>query len=87
MRLPKKNRPAYPAGNGCIRLTAKPVLLHEKTSKQSGSYVAHTSPKIPLGRFGQPSEMAKAVTFLVSDDASYIHSTEITVDGDYPRIL
>jgi NAD(P)-dependent dehydrogenase (short-subunit alcohol dehydrogenase family) len=37
--------------------------------------------KIPLGRIGNPSEIAGAVAFLLSDDASYITSAEILVDG------
>jgi NAD(P)-dependent dehydrogenase (short-subunit alcohol dehydrogenase family) len=37
--------------------------------------------KILLKRFGQPSEIAKTVGFLASDDASFITGTEIVVDG------
>ncbi|MFH7005309.1 SDR family oxidoreductase [Flavobacterium bizetiae] len=37
--------------------------------------------KILLKRFGQASEVAKTVSFLASDDASFITGTEIVVDG------
>jgi NAD(P)-dependent dehydrogenase (short-subunit alcohol dehydrogenase family) len=37
--------------------------------------------KILLKRFGKPSEIAKTVAFLASDDASFITGTEIVVDG------
>ena len=37
--------------------------------------------KIPLGRFGQPEEVAKLVSFLASDEASYISGTVIAIDG------
>jgi NAD(P)-dependent dehydrogenase (short-subunit alcohol dehydrogenase family) len=37
--------------------------------------------KIPAGRFGEPSEIAKAVVFLASDEASYTVGSEIMIDG------
>ncbi len=36
---------------------------------------------IPLGRFGKPEEVAEAVTYLASDEASYITGQIISVDG------
>jgi NAD(P)-dependent dehydrogenase (short-subunit alcohol dehydrogenase family) len=36
---------------------------------------------IPLDRWGQAEEVAKAVLFLASDDSSYVHSSEIIIDG------
>lgn len=35
----------------------------------------------PLGRIGEPEEVAKLVTFLASDDASFITGTAIPIDG------
>jgi len=43
--------------------------------------IARRVGQIPLGRFGQPDEVAKAATFLVSDDASYITGAALPVDG------
>ncbi|HTT72256.1 MAG TPA: glucose 1-dehydrogenase [Anaeromyxobacteraceae bacterium] len=43
--------------------------------------------KIPFGRMGEPAEIARAATFLVSDAASYITGTTVFADGamtDYP---
>jgi NAD(P)-dependent dehydrogenase (short-subunit alcohol dehydrogenase family) len=44
------------------------------------------SKSIPLGRFGTPDEIAKAVVFLASDDASYITGTELFVDGGFAQV-
>jgi NAD(P)-dependent dehydrogenase (short-subunit alcohol dehydrogenase family) len=36
---------------------------------------------IPMGRFGEAKEMAKAALYLASDDSSYVTGTEFMVDG------
>jgi NAD(P)-dependent dehydrogenase (short-subunit alcohol dehydrogenase family) len=41
---------------------------------------------IPLGRWGTPDEIAKAVVFLASDDSSYITGTELFVDGGFAQV-
>ena len=35
----------------------------------------------PMGRMGKPSEIAKVVTFLLSDDASFVNGSDFLVDG------
>tara|TARA_B100001540_G_scaffold204456_1_gene180129 strand:+ start:747 stop:1532 length:786 start_codon:yes stop_codon:yes gene_type:complete len=42
---------------------------------------------IPLRRYGSPDEVASAITFLASDEASYITGSEILVDGGRFRRL
>jgi len=42
--------------------------------------------RIPLRRFALPEEIARAVVFLASDDASYITGTTLCVSGGQYRI-
>ena len=44
------------------------------------------SNSVPLGRFGTADEIAKAVVFLASDDASYIMGTELFVDDGFAQV-
>jgi NAD(P)-dependent dehydrogenase (short-subunit alcohol dehydrogenase family) len=41
---------------------------------------------VPMGRMGTSDEIAKAVSFLASDDASYIAGIELFVDGGYAQV-
>jgi glucose 1-dehydrogenase len=46
--------------------------------------------EIPLGRFGQPEEIAAAVAWAASDEAGYVTGTTIVVDGGmstYPKFI
>jgi NAD(P)-dependent dehydrogenase (short-subunit alcohol dehydrogenase family) len=42
--------------------------------------------QVPMGRVGQPVEIAKAVLFLASEDASFINGVELFVDGGLAQI-
>jgi NAD(P)-dependent dehydrogenase (short-subunit alcohol dehydrogenase family) len=39
------------------------------------------APTIPAGRAGDPAELARAVLFVASQDASYVNGAELCVDG------
>lgn len=41
---------------------------------------------VPMGRMGNPDEIAKAVTFLASDDSSFVTGIELFVDGGMAQI-
>jgi len=49
--------------------------------EQAQVFVERTLARIPLGRFARPEEIAKAVLFLASDEASYITGSDLVVDG------
>jgi len=38
-------------------------------------------PQIPLGRLGEPEEIARCVVFLASDDAGFITGSTLSVNG------
>ena len=42
--------------------------------------------QIPLGRLGQPDEVAKVASFLASDDASFVNGIELFVDGGAAQV-
>ncbi len=46
-------------------------------------FVKEENEKIYLKRFAKPEEIAKAILFLASDDASYITGTTLKIDGGY----
>jgi NAD(P)-dependent dehydrogenase (short-subunit alcohol dehydrogenase family) len=46
----------------------------------------HIKASVPMKRFGQPEEVAGAVAFLASQDASYITGVELNVDGGLGQI-
>jgi len=56
-----------------------PGLVYQEG--HSEEMIARTSATVPLGRPGQPEDVAAAVAFAVSDDASYINGSKIVVDG------
>jgi NAD(P)-dependent dehydrogenase (short-subunit alcohol dehydrogenase family) len=51
------------------------------SEEQIDGFKAGISARVPLGRIGRPEEIASAVAFLASEDASYITGVELNVDG------
>lgn len=63
----------------CPGPIATPLLLElfAKDPERAARRLVH----VPMGRFGQPEEIAAAVAFLASDDASFMTAAQFVVDG------
>ena len=55
-------------------------------SRQSADVIARIVSTIPMGRMGEPEEVAKVALFLASDDSSFITGIELFVDGGRAQI-
>lgn len=56
------------------------------TPEQAEQAAAQFVTQVPLGRRGKPEEIAAAVLFLASDEASYITGVELAVDGGMAQV-
>ncbi|PYX33447.1 MAG: oxidoreductase [Acidobacteria bacterium] len=64
-----------------------PILGRSGLPKEAvDEFAKGITAQIPMKRFGQPEEVAGAVAFLASQDASYITGVEINVDGGLGQI-
>lgn len=57
------------------------ILTEAVAQQRSQAFIKGMEDSIPLGRLGTPEDVANAVLFLASDEASYITGTTIIVDG------
>ncbi len=57
--------------------------IHKASMKEIPGYFEAMVASVPLGRMGEPVDIANCILFLASDDANYITGTEITVDGGF----
>lgn len=77
-----------------IRVNAvSPGYIHTNAFRNAGlspeeieGTIRHIAPAIPVKRFGNAGEIAAAVLFLASPEASYVHGTELKVDAGYSII-
>ena len=49
----------------------------------AAAQLAHVADMVPLGRAGRPEEIARAIAWLASDEASYLTGTTVVVDGGW----
>ena len=56
------------------------------TSRQSADVIARMVSTIPMGRIGEPEEVAKVAAFLASDDSSFVTGIELFVDGGRAQV-
>jgi NAD(P)-dependent dehydrogenase (short-subunit alcohol dehydrogenase family) len=57
-----------------------------KTEEESRAILDSLAASVPMGRLGEPDEVAKAVVFLASDDSSFVNGIELFVDGGLAQI-
>ncbi len=69
----------------CIRVNAVApgTIATEAVKKLSAEYIDAIKAMHPIGRLGQPEEVAKAILFLASDEASFVTGVVLPVDGGY----
>jgi 3-oxoacyl-[acyl-carrier protein] reductase len=74
---------AYEIGSRGITVNAVApgFIATDMTDELTGDQKSTMMANIPVGRYGEPEEIAKAVAFLVSNDAAYITGQVLNVNG------
>jgi len=77
-------------GKNGVRVNAVfPGVIETPMSKgleSSSEALQRINAMTPLGRLGKPEEVANAILFLASDEASFITGAELTIDGGYSAL-
>src|SRR5882757_522714 len=56
------------------------------TNRQSADVIGRIVSTVPMGRMGEPDEVAKAALYLASDDSSFVTGVELFVDGGRAQV-
>jgi len=70
---------------GPIRTPALLDYAGDDLAQQQGM-LDYLSTRVPLGRVGEPDEIARAALFLASDDSSFVNGTELFADGGQAQV-
>jgi len=62
-----------------------PGLRHLANTDSAGLNARYRD-RVPLGRLGRPEDIASAVSFLASDDSSYVSGIELFIDGGVAQV-
>jgi len=62
------------------------VELAGPDAAQQQGLLDYLASRIPMGRVGEPDEIAGAALFLASDDASFVNGAELFVDGGQAQV-
>lgn len=65
---------------GAIETGMTRPMLEDESARQGLEMIMRA---VPMGRMGQPEEVADVMAFLASDDARYVTGTIVTVDGGW----
>ncbi|KMO28812.1 oxidoreductase [Methylobacterium variabile] len=70
---------------GATRTPGLVELAGPDAAQQQG-LLDYLASRIPMGRVGEPDEIARAAVFLASDDASFVNGIELFVDGGQAQV-
>jgi NAD(P)-dependent dehydrogenase (short-subunit alcohol dehydrogenase family) len=63
-----------------------PFVNRVLNEQQTQQFIQNVVKGTPIGRMGSPDEVAKAVSFLASNDSSYVTGIDLFVDGGMAQI-